>query len=628
MVESASEATVSERGSKMRGTPTTRRAAHVFAAGLAAAVTSLCLATPARATDTNVAPGATLSLDGDVSLADGDTFTAGADAGGRCVIHGNGHGIGAADGWKGTLSIVNCDVDGLGTPGVDATDTVPADAGRAAVNLHVSGMAVIKLVGSTFSRSNRFTLNISEHVSVTFSGNTIQADSITPEFIDFASSQPAFWNTGDSDGTKVIQGNRILRGRIKLTSTSNWLVGGSMPGDGNIMFGVRTGIELENATATIVRGNYSRTDVAGPEWNQVKNLSIAIGKNNLIEHNVFSGRNWLAELDGNAELRYNLLLDNFERGWVLGWADNGSKVHHNLLVSTRENQNVPMAGFVIEEGDLTAPHTVEIFNNTFDGGGKCTRSMEAAVMLKGASVLASLRNNAFVNLRETGWTTPPGLVRAYDMGSTDHLLYADFNLFFTPDSAVKTNYAVTVPGKTLRVDPGFAFDDAPKGGAVDAQVDPLFEGIAGKVPRTFPFAEADLAAGTTTPCQILAYYRQAYAPGAGSPLIDAGDPADGPGTDIGAVGAGTPDAADLFGTLCDPADVGTPAADPTVFTCKEAALQPPGGGGQTPVQTPHGITCVCDVGAGTPDGRGALAVAALALVSLITRRRRRHVERA
>ena len=38
--------------------------------------------------------------------------------------------------------------------------------------------------------------------------------------------------------------------------------------------------------------------------------------------------------------------------------------------------------------------------------------------------------------------------------------------------------------------------------------------------------------------QMLEFYRNAYTPADGSPLIDAGWPNDGPGTDIGAVEAG------------------------------------------------------------------------------------------
>ncbi len=567
----------------------------------------------------NVAAGATLSLTADIVLTNTDNFVAGDDSGARCVIHGNGFSIQAPQdlngaGWTGTLSIHNCDVDGLG------------QASAPSIDAYAAGMGAISIVGSTFSTSSRFNLNISAHVSVTFNGNTLNDDTTTPEVIALMDSLPIFWSTGSSDGTKVFQGNHIFRGRIKFTSSSGWLIGGSMPGDGNIMFGVRTGIELESDTMMTVRGNYSRTDVGGDMWNQVKNLAVDLGAGgNVIEHNVFIGLNWLVEMDGGGELRYNLFIDNIERGWVLVWADADAKVHHNIAVSTRDNQSQPLGGIVVEQGAAGSLPTTEIYNNTLDLGGTCTPSLEAGVMLKGDSMLGSLRSNALVDVREVGWTTPPGLVRAYDTQGGDHIMYADYNLFWTPDSPVKVNYAVTVPGKTERTSAGFALNDVPKGGAVDAQVDPMFAGVAGvgKVPRTFPFDEKDLVTGKLTVCQILAYYRQIYTPGAGSPLIDSGDPADGAGNDVGAVGAGTPNDLDLFGKLCDPTDVGVPAADPTMFTCPNVALALPGGTGETPIVMPHGIVCVCDAGAGAPNPGGVAALAALVVIVAAARRRQR-----
>jgi hypothetical protein len=51
-----------------------------------------------------------------------------------------------------------------------------------------------------------------------------------------------------------------------------------------------------------------------------------------------------------------------------------------------------------------------------------------------------------------------------------------------------------------------------------------------------------------TVSKILAFYRDAYTPAEGSPLIGAGDPADGEGTNIGAVGSTKPAGAlDRFG---------------------------------------------------------------------------------
>jgi len=42
----------------------------------------------------------------------------------------------------------------------------------------------------------------------------------------------------------------------------------------------------------------------------------------------------------------------------------------------------------------------------------------------------------------------------------------------------------------------------------------------------FPFSDEDLLARQKTPAEALKAYREAYAPKAGSPALDAGDPAD------------------------------------------------------------------------------------------------------
>ena len=94
-----------------------------------------------------------------------------------------------------------------------------------------------------------------------------------------------------------------------------------------------------------------------------------------------------------------------------------------------------------------------------------------------------------------------------------------------------------VAGKSERKDAGFALNDLPRGGAVDAQVEPKF---AGPIPSEFPWKDDEIKAGKVPVSKMLEVYRKAYAPAPGSPLIDAGDPADGPGTDIGAVDAGVP----------------------------------------------------------------------------------------
>src|SRR5262249_41694095 len=141
-------------------------------------------------------------------------------------------------------------------------------------------------------------------------------------------------------------------------------------------------------------------------------------------------------------------------------------------------------------------------------------------------------------------TVRPGFAEKKSDPGPARLGYADYNLFHNPDAAEKDNYALSVAGKKERVDAGFALHDVPARGARAEQAAPRF---AGPVPTRFPFDDDDIRAGKVTVAQILAHYRRVYAPGEGSPLLDAGDPADGPKSFIGAVGPGKDAPQDFFG---------------------------------------------------------------------------------
>jgi hypothetical protein len=136
--------------------------------------------------------------------------------------------------------------------------------------------------------------------------------------------------------------------------------------------------------------------------------------------------------------------------------------------------------------------------------------------------------------------------------------YADYNLFFSPKARTPRNYLLSVAGKAERTDAGFGRNDIPCGGRADEQADPKFRG---PIPAAFPFADADILAGRVTVPQILAHYRAAYTPADGSPLVGAGDPADGPGTSIGAVGDGR-HPADRFGRFGAPNLPPSPRGEP------------------------------------------------------------------
>jgi hypothetical protein len=570
------------------------------------------LSTPARAASTVVLPGDTLDMTGDIYLDGADTFTAGGD-GPRCKINGNGFSI-LTEGMNettGSVIIRNCDIVGMGTADLEA------------FILRMAGNGKFIVEGSTLSTSGRIDLRVRENVDVILRGNTITEDSVNPAVTLLLDSPPAVWVTGETAGMKLIQGNLIEKGRLKFTSTSGWIVGGSMPGDGNVMIGVRVGFELENASAMEIRGNYSHTLVAGDRWNQVKNLSINGGGENIIEHNILWGRNWLAEMSSSGELRYNLLVDAAERGWVLTWADAEIKVHHNVLIATNASPDGPTGGIVLESArTMDKPLTNEVFNNTLDLGGKCNAGVEGAVVARDITYLKSLRSNVFAGVRVNSGMGMPAIVRSQDPSQPlDHLGYSDYNLFFTPDSPVKVPYSATVRDKTMG-QPGFAMNDKD-------QTDPQF---TGPVPRVFPFDEGMIKQRVPTICQMLAYYRSVYMPRAGSPVIDAGDPAEGAGNDIGAVGAGAANDADLFGLLCDPTgnDKATPTVPGDLQACPPVNIVPPdgpsagtGSGGSGGIKRPEGITCVCKVGdgAGVPSP-GPATLGLLAAVGLLASRRR------
>ena len=137
---------------------------------------------------------------------------------------------------------------------------------------------------------------------------------------------------------------------------------------------------------------------------------------------------------------------------------------------------------------------------------------------------------------ETQYDTnpPPGDARMH---------YADYNLFYNPDSPSQTDYSLAVEPDDqtplTKGSDGFAKHDV--------HAAPAFKG---PFPTAFPFDNADIEAGTTTVSMILAHYRDIYSPGAQSPLTGAGDPMGGANNNIGAIGQGSDkDPNDQFGTF-------------------------------------------------------------------------------
>jgi hypothetical protein len=523
----------------------------------------------------SVKAGETATLSDDVRLSGTDVIEVLGTAETPCTLRGGGHGIRTSGAWTGRIVIRHCTVRGLGT------------AASPALDVRAEGEASVTVEDTRFDASGAIVLDTFGKSTVTFRRNTILESSLVPTLKALDDSRPAFSARGQSPDIKTFQGNRFYRSWAEFESSDNWMVGGDTPAEGNIIIGNRAGIIIRRSRHMTVRGNYVRG--AGPfeGWNQVV-VFQADGVDILVEHNIFRNGNWLVRGFTGGEFRYNLLGDSFDRPWMILRSDGEASVHHNLFIRNRTRPGVDGLWVLYE---AKAPST-RVYNNTFHGGGGCGVRTGGAIIVAEGSVLASLHSNAFVSFaadigRETAIVRGHVGASGYEPKrlAPPRLGYADYNLFHNPLAATRDNYALSVAGKTERRDPGFARFDAEPGGPVDQQANPRF---TGPVPVSFPYPDEDLKSGAATVCQILRYYRRIFTPGPGSPLVDRGDPADGAGADIGAVGAGVPHADDRFGTLCPGDDVGHPRLPPEAFACPARPADADRDGtvrGNTPLRT-------------------------------------------
>lgn len=503
-----------------------------YSLALAAVLGLLMPVRPAGAESETVAAGKTLTLDADRVLRRDDVLEVLGTAEAPCNIVGNGHAIRSEGNWTGRLRLSHAVIKGLGTEKQDG------------IRVAASGKGDISIEGCTFDACSSVSINNADSSTAKFRNNVVLENSLVP-VTNLPSESRAFFTAGGaSKARKLFQGNRIHKSWCEFTG-ANWLIGGDTDAEGNILIGVRTSIHVYRCADTVVRGNYVHVEIPSFKWSQVANLAVVAPCPNLVvEHNIFRHGQWVVRgLAG--QFRYNLVLDADAHNWIIGPAA-GTHIHHNIFARyCTIDPNLNSGIGVIYKGD-----DIQIYNNTFDGGGKDLQRVwhAPAIEVGPDAVLASLRNNVFFRF-PTKWywgtaTIRPGFQEKIADPRPARLGYADFNLFHNPDAEVRRNYAVAVAGKAERMDAGFAKNDVPAGGAKDEQEDPKF---AGPIPTAFPFSDEDMKFRKATVSQVLAHYRKAYTPAAGSPVIDAGDPADGPGADIGAVGAGKPHAADLFG---------------------------------------------------------------------------------
>jgi hypothetical protein len=499
-----------------------------------ALVAGLLLPGTVSAASRTLQPGQVLGVSEDLVLSGDDVLDVRGTAERPCRIDANGQQIRTAPDWTGRVSVSHCEFRSLGSakkPSLDLTATADGDR--------------IVIEHSSFHACGAVHLTNEGTSATLFRHNTIHATSMVPVTNLPSESPPGFRAAGRSPARKSFQGNRVDRAVVMFDTVDNWLVGGPKDEDANILIGMRASLSIHRCNRMHVRGNYAHTDIPSYRWSQVHTILVQAPCPGLvIEHNVFRHGQWVVRgLAG--EFRYNLVLDADAHNFIVG-PRAGTHIHHNIFArycTVDPNLNSSVA--VIYPGD-----DIQVYNNTFDGGGKdmARRWHVPAIEVGPEALLASLRNNVFydhpTSFANGTATVRPGFTEKKALPGPARLGYADYNLFFNPDAKERQNYALSVAGKTERVDAGFARHDVPAGGEKDVQVNPKFHG---PVPKAFPFSDDDIRARKVTVAQILARYREAYSPADGSPLLGAGDPADGPGSFIGAVGPGKDAPNDFFG---------------------------------------------------------------------------------
>jgi hypothetical protein len=441
------------------------------------------------------------------------------------IVRGNGRRVTCAADWKGSVVINNSFITGLGV----TSDSVPT-AANSPTGIDLATTGAVEILNSVFEWTGGIRLAANGSSSITINGNEFRANM----HLAFVSSDPGrspFLEIhGNSTGRKLFQANNVGTGFLYIVGMSGWLIGGSADSQTNVFIGPRMGTSLESSRGDTIRGNYMHHDYSGG-WSQGFCCQFQSSSDMLVEHTVIRDGSWPVQSMGG-EFRYNFV-EGCGHEWVRTLMSN-TRFHHNILHEPGAGGD-PAAGLWMY-GDQTG---VSIYNNTFDG-----KIDFPAVSISSGSSAASLRNNIFCNFK-----TPAAraVINRYlapysvETDSSPRIAYADYNCFYNPASGGPDNYAANIVTGRTEGNPGWAGHDL---GGVDGRVDPRFSGGAS---FAFDIDEAGVWSRTIPLSKVLATLRSHYTPEAGSPVVNAGDPADGAGVDIGAVGAGADNQADLFG---------------------------------------------------------------------------------
>jgi len=441
----------------------------------------------------------TVSLTDDVDLSPGESYELIGSPGERVRLNGNGHSIVAPNGGSGNLVLRYVDAYDLGGE---------SDTTEPGIDFSAGSGGGVSIEHSVFDDGNPVDLRLSGSATATIAANLFRSNmrmpiGQSPREEPPSPTVPVISIRGDSSAHKAFAGNNVGAAPVLFEDTNDWTIGGPADADSNVLIGPRASFEVLDSSGIAVEGNFLDHVYYGG-WSQGQLLELHGSRPIAVEHNVLVDSSW--PVRGIAgEFAYNLVVEAGHQ-WMV--PDDGAYIHHNVFVGG-DNDTGGITGYY----DISA----RIENNTFDG----LLGEMALTALNWQAGSTTLRSNAFVGFPESA-----AAVVDRSGGTID----AGYNGFFNPQTA---DYAGGVT----------AVNDLNGGSSTDPR-------FAGPLPTT-PF-EGDRAAvwkRELRVSEVLADYRARYTPTAGSPYIDAGDPAGGPGNDIGAIGAGVANAADRFGSF-------------------------------------------------------------------------------
>src|SRR5262245_25260185 len=344
---------------------------------------ALALADGALAASRTIKAGQIVGISEDIVLSGDDVFEVQGTAERPCRLDANGQQIRTSGEWRGRVVIRHCELRAFGSASRPAIDVTAVGTGEQIV-----------IENSALLSSGAVHLNSEGQSSAVFRGNHIAANSYLPVTNQPDSSPPVFRASGRSPAQKLFQGNFVGKSVVLFENAANWQIGGTKDEEGNVLIGLRASLSIFRCDDMHVCGNYIHTEIPSFRWSQVHTLQCSGPSPRLIvEHNILRHGQWVVRgIEG--EFRYNLVLDADAHNFIIG-PRAGTHIHHNIFARyTTVDPNLNATIGVIYKGD-----GIEIFNNTFDGGGAGTaRPWHVPAIEVGAEAhLASLRNNVFFN---------------------------------------------------------------------------------------------------------------------------------------------------------------------------------------------------------------------------------------